>query len=321
MNKQTVLIFTCHEDATSDYLTARLLEANIVVVRYDTDSDLCRTRFNYSKTGPVISWNDYDLCPDDISAIVIRRPKPLTPKLEGDQFHIRHASEEWSEAIEGFLAHVPIKKWINHPSRNYSASHKVEQLSRAIDFGLNVPESIVTSEPSVATAFVLSHPDGVIIKPLASGYIERYTPKEDTVIYTQPLNELQLPIFDSLHECPVLFQNKIRKHIDVRLTVLDERMIAVGLWRPDSNGSQILDIRRDNMEGVEYLPIRIPNSIEEQVLSLMKYYELRFAAIDFAIDLDGSWIFFEINPNGQWAWLDIIGSSKIADLFIAALGS
>ena len=37
-----------------------------------------------------------------------------------------------------------------------------------------------------------------------------------------------------------------------------------------------------------------------------------------AIGTDGNWYFFEINPNGQWAWLDSDGGTNIAGSFIRA---
>jgi hypothetical protein len=32
--------------------------------------------------------------------------------------------------------------------------------------------------------------------------------------------------------------------------------------------------------------------------------ELTFGALDFAVDAAGSWWFYEINPNGQWLWIE-----------------
>ena len=31
---------------------------------------------------------------------------------------------------------------------------------------------------------------------------------------------------------------------------------------------------------------------------------LKFAAIDLALTPQGDYIFFELNPNGQWLWLE-----------------
>lgn len=39
-------------------------------------------------------------------------------------------------------------------------------------------------------------------------------------------------------------------------------------------------------------------------INLVKDLNLRFGAIDLVCDLDGDYWFLEINPNGQWAWIE-----------------
>jgi hypothetical protein len=33
-------------------------------------------------------------------------------------------------------------------------------------------------------------------------------------------------------------------------------------------------------------------------------FGLVYSASDFAITPDGEWVFLEMNPNGQWGWLE-----------------
>jgi hypothetical protein len=318
MGNRTILIMTNSEDATSDYLEAYLRDAELHVMRFNTDVDLCSTDLWFSKSRQSVSWLSESLQPGDISAVIFRRPKPFQPLVDGDPHHVRHAADEWAEAWEGFLAQIPVPKWINHPSRNFSASHKMDQLIKAFDSGFRVPESLVTNNPEKALEFTRSQENGVVIKPLASGFIERSNPEEDTVIYTVEL-EKDSPLLQDLKACPVLFQEKIRKHLDVRVTVLDEKIIAIGLKGQDQDGAQRLDIRRNNMVGVEYIPLTVPDRIRDAIHGMMTRYELRFAALDFAIDDQGEWVFFEVNPNGQWAWLDLEGAAHIATTFVNSL--
>ena len=39
-------------------------------------------------------------------------------------------------------------------------------------------------------------------------------------------------------------------------------------------------------------------------LKLTKKLELNFSAIDLILDKNKDYIFLEINPNGQWAWIE-----------------
>lgn len=318
--RNRVLLLTNSEDATSDYLEECLCAANIPVSRYNTDTDLSKTSFNYFEDLPHLSWGEHQLVPQNVSSIVLRRPKPLEPRITGDQFQTNHLAAEWREVWEGFLAFSPIEAWINHPGRNFLASHKIEQLSRANRLGLSVPQSLVTNEPERAHKFCELQPSGVIVKPLASGYIERDDPSEDSLIYTREFTITDYKNLGDIVSCPVLFQERIDKVTDVRVTALDGRMVAVGMKSLDSEDKQILDIRRDNMERVEYTPVQIPESTGNSIHCMLREYGLRFAAIDFAIQTDGSWVFFEINPNGQWAWLDLEAGSKIGNLFVEVLG-
>lgn len=242
----TALILTNSKDVTSDYLCARLEEAGVDFVRYNTDVDCNRTLFLYKKSAPFIKWGDNSLNPDQISALILRRPKPIEIDAELDKTSREHTSAEWSEAIEGFLSHIDETIWVNHPARNSMASHKVEQLTRAKQYGLNVPPTIVTNDPDSAKEFIRSQTSGSIVKPLASGFIERE--EGDTLIYTHAFQEEHFKFLDRIRQCPVLFQSRIPKTLDVRLTVLDDHMVAVALQAKEQDGTQRLDIRRDNID-------------------------------------------------------------------------
>ena len=37
---------------------------------------------------------------------------------------------------------------------------------------------------------------------------------------------------------------------------------------------------------------------------MMDDFSLNFGAFDFIVTPDDEWIFLEINPNGQWLWLE-----------------
>ena len=45
---------------------------------------------------------------------------------------------------------------------------------------------------------------------------------------------------------------------------------------------------------------------------------LRFGAFDFLVCPDG-WVFLEVNPNGQWAWIETATGLPIASTIADAL--
>lgn len=310
-----LLVITNSRDVTADYLCGRLEEHSIGFRRLDTDGGLDRISLSYSISTPVLKYGPQEWAADDFAHVWFRRPLPLRLGFKMEDAERAHTLAEWSEALEGFLGHIPIEAWMNHPSRNVRASHKMEQLSRAARFGLTVPPTIVSQDVDRVRSFWAECNGRVIVKPLASGYIEREAASDDTVIYANRVSESALDDLELVARCPTLFQREVAKRMDVRLCVVDDQMTAAGMVAEDG-GEQRLDIRRRNMQDVRYVEVEPPPEVESALLALVRSYGLRFAAIDMAVADDGRWVFFEINPNGQWAWLDISGGFDVARLFV-----
>jgi len=54
-----------------------------------------------------------------------------------------------------------------------------------------------------------------------------------------------------------------------------------------------------------YSPVDVPAPVADAVRRLMSALDLRFAAPDFVVSPDGEWHFIgDLNPNGQWAWIE-----------------
>lgn len=314
---RTTLILTNAQDVTADYLCNRLNAKGVCYCRVNTESLPDQGRVGYSAAKVSLSIGNSSFSPEDIGTIWLRRPMPIQLSVV-QSAESTHGSWEWSEALEGFLAHIPPDRWINHPARNILASHKSEQLTRARANGFRIPDTLISQDQDTVLDFWRKHRGRVIAKPLAAGYIERPDFHEDTVIYTHSVSETDLANVDLLSRCPTLFQEKIEKKCDVRVVVLDTQIIAARLTAKESDGHQRLDIRRRNMSDVIYDVVKFSESETAAICNLVKSYGLRFAALDFAITEKGELVFFEINPNGQWAWLDLAANTNIAGLFVNA---
>jgi hypothetical protein len=94
-----------------------------------------------------------------------------------------------------------------------------------------------------------------------------------------------------------LFQQRVDKVADVRVTVIGEEIFPVRI------DSDLLDWRTD----YDRLTYSVPDLPPGMAFSLRRYlghFGLVFGAFDFAIDGEGRWWFLECNPSGQWAWLE-----------------
>lgn len=306
-----ILVITHSTDVTADYQCARLAKEQVPFVRIDSDTISSRVGIRATATTTAVSVEGKWYATADISCVWLRRPKAIEVQAT-DVGERLHSANEWGEALEGFLSQIPVHLWINHASRNARASHKIDQLTRAHVAGLHIPSTLVTQDAEEARVFAASHGGRIVVKPLFSGYVERASVDQDTQVYTSRVELEHLDRRELLQRCPTLFQAEVNKDYDVRVCYVDGRLRCIRMDRLDSSGQQILDIRRDNMAAVRYTALEAPDEVSRPLVDLISHYGLRFAAIDFAVTREGHWIFFEINPNGQWAWLDLAGVTDVA---------
>jgi hypothetical protein len=311
------LVVTTSTDTTADYLIGRLKSVGIDFVRLDTDSVSTTCLFLQEGTQTLLLVGGQGIRPHDVTHVWLRRPEKLTVEVSDDPGENDHARLEWTFAFEGFLAQIPKARWFNHPSANAGASSKLEQIGRAVRHGLLVPDTLVTQDPAAFRRFVERHQGRVVAKPISRGYIERDGGVPDSQVFTSPVTPEALLNVEHVRTCPTLLQERISKRLDVRVTVVDGQLKAVGMEHL-TEGQQILDIRRDSMRNVHYTNALVPPDVAARTLKLVASYDLRFAAVDFAVDQHGRWVFFEINPNGQWAWLDLVAGMEVYRLFESA---
>ena len=312
-----VLIISNSQDVTVDYLLPLLDEAEVPYLRFDTDRILEGAEFTYRLSLPALHWQGHSFEPQSFTNVWYRRPQRLKMPAQVNGSDDDYLLDEWSEAIEGFLAHIPKFRWVNHPSANALASNKLEQLTTASRMGLTVPKTLVTQDPERLREFFFECAERIIAKPMSSGLLERSDSDQVSLIYTSQVTKADLENLDDLRNCPTLFQEHVQKTLDIRVTIIDQDVHSVSL-AAGAEGVQRCDIRRDNMEDVIYQPCALPDHIRTKLLALMEYYRLRFAAIDLAITENGEWVYFETNPNGQWAWLDLSGGMRIGESFVRA---
>jgi hypothetical protein len=314
---QGPLVLTNSRDQTADFVIGKLAERQLPYCRLNVDQLAESVTMNATEKASAIVLDGQAIHVETLCGIWLRHPHgfvvPQSPDTAGDI----HTHREWSAAIEGILARVPMECWINHPAANVRASYKIEQLSRARAAGFCVPETIVTQSYDVARAFFRRHNGAIVVKSLSGGYIEREESCQDTVVHTHAVSEQALSEFPRERACPTLFQRRINKQHDVRVVVIDDDIHAVAL----KQSTETVDVRENNFVDVIHEFVTLPSSIRSQILKYVRAYQLRFAALDMILDRDGRWVFLEINPNGEWAWLEGDRPAKITESLISSLYS
>lgn len=111
---------------------------------------------------------------------------------------------------------------------------------------------------------------------------------------------------------PTIFQPLIQKRVDVRATFVGEELFVAEI-DSQTDAAAMVDWRRTANPSLPHRRARLPSEVELASRRLMKELGLIFGALDFIRTPDDRWIFLEVNPNGQWLWLDDMLEFGITD--------
>ena len=100
---------------------------------------------------------------------------------------------------------------------------------------------------------------------------------------------------------PVIFQEFVPAEADLRVTVMGSHCVAAAIRTAPS--SYRYDYRMDLERSTVEL-FALPGKIEARLLALMRRLGLVYGAIDLRLTLDGRFVFLEINPSGQWLFIE-----------------
>ncbi len=267
--------------------------------------------FGDGAEGPVIAPADSEpIRLRDVDAIWWRRPMPfeLDPAVV-DIDHRRFVYRECSEAFGG-LWHLAQVRWVNHPAREEKACHKPWQLALAERAGLRVPPTCITNDPARARAFVESRrPHRCVFKALAAS---RKDWRETRIV-----SDEELALLDRVRLAPVIFQEYVEAEADVRVTVVGDTVFATEI---DARGTRYPHDFRLDFDRAKVSAVELPRDVEKKIRSVLDALGLVYATIDLRRRPDGEHAFLEVNPTGQWLFLELATgqpmSDAVADLLV-----
>jgi glutathione synthase/RimK-type ligase-like ATP-grasp enzyme len=287
-----LLIVSNSTDTTVERTCHKLDSGGVSYRRFDTDKYPASARLAFDDERALLSLPDGQLELGAVTAVWWRRPiPPAVPAA--DPALASWVSAEAYAALDAALRVIPSRCFVNHPDANRSAERKSLVLRSARRAGLSIPEWLITNDPHEARSFAQAH-GTTIVKALVAGRIDG-----ERSLWTTRVDDHEL---EDLGPEPYLLQRFIPRAFDVRVTVFEGECVAVRIDVTDPTA--VSDWRRAAPESVKYSVCEPPEQTQAALRELVKEYGLRFATADFAVDSDGIWWFFEINPNGQWAWLE-----------------
>lgn len=239
------------------------------------------------------------LLSEDCAGVWWRRPEvPATP---GAGPAAEAVAAQWRAFLAG-LATVPGPVWVSEPASIRAAEDKAVQLAAARELGFAVPATLWTNHVGDALGFEKRHGNAAVVKSVASAWWEEAG--RGRFVFASKHSPEQMPAPAALASSPVCFQQPVSPKQDIRVTVIGGTVLAA-IRVPEATGSEPLDWRLS--QHAPWQPYSLRPDVAQMCRRLTEGLQLRFAGIDLALAGDGELWFLELNPNGEWGWLQQAG--------------
>ncbi len=318
----SILIVSNTVDTHADCLIEKMQDQQIDFFRFNTDEYPEHARVNYAVSSLCdaqigIFCREKRVNADQISAVWFRRPLQFEINAAIPPKARRFAEDECKALLESLYQMFPTARWVSKPYAIRRAQQKLWQLNVARNFGFKIPDTIVTTDPSVFLNFWNMHHGDVLYKPFG----KNVAVNEDGSIsfsYANKLADSFLTHLESIRMAPCMFQEYIEKRVEFRVTVVGDQVFACEIDSQKSMATKI-DWRHYDIANVPHRLVVLPREIENLCRTFTKYLELEFGAIDLIQKPDGEFCFLEINPNGQWLWIEQLTGAPISEALLSLL--
>jgi hypothetical protein len=179
-------------------------------------------------------------------------------------------------------------QWVSHPEATRLAENKVLQLDAAQGVGLRVPRTLVSQDPVRIRQFCKEMDYRVVAKAVAG------TPM--TPLLAGKITPEMLRSDASLGCCPAIYQELIPGYQHLRICCFGRRFYTAIIT------AERLDWRYPLDGSVE--PFDLDGETERKLLEVLDALQLRMGIFDMKLAEDGEPVWFEINPQGQFLFLE-----------------
>ncbi len=321
----TVLIVTFSQDNESIPLVIKAIEARGEnAFRFDTDrfpTEVQLDIYSGDSERVIITDGEQKLDLSEVSSVWYRRMRygQKIPNTMDKQY--RDASiEETRRTVRGMIASLKgfhFDKMSNVDLTN----NKQLQLQVAREIGLFTPRTLTSNNPEAVKQFAQECKDQGIVTKMLSSFAIYDDQGREHVVFTNPVTNEDLEHLEGLRFCPMTFQENIPKTLELRTTIVGHRVFTAAVDSQKLEGSTF-DWRKEGKALVkDWEPYRLPEDVEKKLLKLMAYFGLNYGAIDIIVTPDGRHVFLEINPVGEFFWMELFSphfpiSQAIAEVLL-----
>lgn len=322
-----MLIVTEPRDIHADFVINELRKRDVPVFRFHAEEYPVGSQISISGAGTV--WSGEIRTPlrslnvEDVRAAWLRRPgDPIVDSAlrpETREFAIQQARSTLT-ALYGLIG----DRWLSHPESMRVAAEKVRQMRCAAAAGLAVPDTLIGNDAERVVDFHHGNVRlgrGTAVKSLRVRTQISYDGDRRLPMTTKWPENMDPEQVDTIRLAPAVFQEYVSKQREIRAVV-----IGGGVFAASVDAQAVPAARHDVRAAsgkVRYEPYNLPEDVRAALLEVVCGFGLRFCSADLVLTPDGRHVFLDLNPNGQWLWLEqeagLPLSAAMADLLAAGI--
>ena len=310
-----ILIIGDQEDPHVETVSAILKKKNaryIVLNPYKYGVDTIT--YNYAPLQIQLSSTDGTISGHEVTSVWWRLKPNLISNADNksDFERQKFLLREWVLTLEPLKHFLKDSFWMNRREVDSLVRNKPYQLAIAHENDFKIPKGIISNDIG-AVKDKTSKFKRFIYKPLSYFIVP-----PDQVLYSSFMTHEDVEKkTKNIAQAPCIFQEYIDKNFELRITVVGKKVFAVKI-NSQKNSKTKFDWRKDQI-GVGYEIFVLPTLIQEKLLRLHRKFRLYYGAYDFIVDVQGEYHFLEVNPGGQWLWMEQILKIEISQAIADAL--
>jgi hypothetical protein len=182
---------------------------------------------------------------------------------------------------------------------------KFNHLKAFKDSGIKIPKSLITNNAQKAIAFAKKLGSPIALKQVFSDVIIENDEKTLKYQLTQKILQEDLYKIDPIGPSPMCFQEYVEKKFEYRVTIVGDEIYACRIHSQDAKKEGTKHDWRDyDLANTPHYACTLNTDIERKLLTLAKNCRMNYVAIDLIETPSGEFYGLDINPLGQFQWIE-----------------
>ncbi|MEV6694876.1 hypothetical protein AB0M35_25705 [Micromonospora sp. NPDC051196] len=217
--------------------------------------------------------------------------------------------------------------WMNSANKDRLLDqNKLFGAKLAREVGFSTIPTVLTDSPQTWRRFVKewgSRGD-LAVKPVGAWAAKLLGGEDDATmaLFTTRLARREAEdLAEAVAHAPVLLQPYTEKAYELRVTAVNDQLFACRIDSQNTSRTKT-DWRRYDLANTPHAAWGLDESVSRQLQKFMTLAGLRYAAFDFIVTPSGETVFVEVNPAGQFGWIEELSglpiSAAIADWLLSS---